>query len=184
MSISQKIRFEVFKRDNFTCQYCGKKSPEVVLEIDHIIPVNEGGEDNIENLTTSCFDCNRGKGKELLETYKENTDPHDQAILLLERERQLKEYNEVARQVRLRKQQDIKEIRKYWNRILNISDYWYPGGIIIRALDFLPKEKIFEAIEICSEGVKKYEDKCWGESIRSYFCGIIRNMTNNFGKGE
>jgi 5-methylcytosine-specific restriction endonuclease McrA len=38
-SISKKIRFEVFKRDSFTCQYCGSKSPDVTLVIDHIMPV-------------------------------------------------------------------------------------------------------------------------------------------------
>lgn len=62
-SISKKTRFEVFKKDSFTCQYCGSKAPDVVLEIDHINPVFEGGGNNILNLITSCFDCNRGKGK-------------------------------------------------------------------------------------------------------------------------
>lgn len=62
-SLTKKIRFEVFKRDSFTCQYCGRMAPDVVLEIDHIKPVKEGGDNNILNLITSCFDCNRGKGK-------------------------------------------------------------------------------------------------------------------------
>lgn len=60
--MSKKLRFEVFKRDSFTCQYCGKKAPDVVLEIDHIEPVARGGEDTHLNLTTACWDCNRGKG--------------------------------------------------------------------------------------------------------------------------
>lgn len=42
-SIKKKIRFEVFKRDKFTCQYCGRKAPDIVLEVDHIHPVAEGG---------------------------------------------------------------------------------------------------------------------------------------------
>ena len=61
MALSKKLRFEVFKRDKFTCQYCGKRPPDVVLEIDHIVPKAKGGEDNSGNLTTACFDCNRGK---------------------------------------------------------------------------------------------------------------------------
>lgn len=61
MSVGKKTRFEVFKRDNFTCQYCGKSAPEVVLEVDHIQPVIKGGNDDLMNLVTSCFDCNRGK---------------------------------------------------------------------------------------------------------------------------
>ncbi len=184
MSISKTLRFEVFKRDDFQCQYCGKSSPSVVLEIDHIIPKVEGGDDNFENLTTSCFDCNRGKGKNLLSDYKEGTDPREQAILLLEKERQLKEYNEVVKNVRERKNKDYEEILDYWDEVAGVSDYWIPRGSIRRALDHAPKEKILEAIDICSSGCKKWEDKSWGESFRSYFIGILKNITNNYGKGE
>lgn len=60
---SKKTRFEVFKRDSFQCQYCGSKAPDVVLEVDHIRPVVNGGGGELMNLITSCFDCNRGKGK-------------------------------------------------------------------------------------------------------------------------
>ena len=65
-TISKSLRFEVFKRDRFTCQYCGKSAPEVVLEVDHITPVAEGGTNDLINLITSCRDCNRGKGKKKL----------------------------------------------------------------------------------------------------------------------
>lgn len=59
--LGKKIRFEVFKRDAFTCQYCGQSAPQVILEVDHIIPVSKGGDNNLTNLITSCRDCNRGK---------------------------------------------------------------------------------------------------------------------------
>lgn len=52
-------RFEVFKRDRFTCQYCGKKGGE--LEVDHVKPLCQGGTDELSNLKTACFECNRGK---------------------------------------------------------------------------------------------------------------------------
>ncbi len=61
-AISKKLRFEVFKRDNFTCQYCGRMAPDVILEVDHINPVKNKGTNDILNLVTSCKDCNRGKG--------------------------------------------------------------------------------------------------------------------------
>lgn len=61
--ISKKMRFEVFKRDSFKCQYCGRSAPDVILECDHINPVSKGGANDLVNLITSCFDCNRGKGK-------------------------------------------------------------------------------------------------------------------------
>jgi len=62
-SLSKSTRFEVFKRDSFTCQYCGAKAPDVILEVDHIKPVCDGGTNDLMNLITSCRDCNRGKGK-------------------------------------------------------------------------------------------------------------------------
>jgi len=64
--LSKKTRFEVFKRDSFTCQYCGRMAPDVILEVDHINPVANSGDNNIMNLVTSCYDCNRGKGKRQL----------------------------------------------------------------------------------------------------------------------
>ena len=64
--LSKKTRFEVFKRDSFTCQYCGRSAPDVILEVDHIIPVAEGGKNDMVNLVTSCRDCNSGKGKRKL----------------------------------------------------------------------------------------------------------------------
>lgn len=60
-AISKRVRFEVLKRDAFTCQYCGKMPPDTVLHIDHIKPVSKGGNNGIMNLVTSCVDCNLGK---------------------------------------------------------------------------------------------------------------------------
>lgn len=65
-AIPKSVRFEVFKRDKFTCQYCGASAPDVVLEIDHIKPVSKGGDNNIMNLVTSCRNCNRGKSNKEL----------------------------------------------------------------------------------------------------------------------
>jgi len=55
------LRWEVLKRDAFTCQYCGRSAPEVKLEVGHITPVSEGGKDTKENLVTACYSCNRGR---------------------------------------------------------------------------------------------------------------------------
>lgn len=88
-AIPKKIRFEVFKRDNFTCQYCGRMSPDVVLEIDHIEPVASGGSNDILNLVTSCIDCNRGKGKRRLTENQEIKKQQDQLKELSARKEQL-----------------------------------------------------------------------------------------------
>lgn len=53
------LRMKVFKRDKFTCQYCGKIGGK--LEADHIIPFSKGGGDELSNLVTSCRKCNRQK---------------------------------------------------------------------------------------------------------------------------
>ena len=88
-SISKKIRFEVFKRDNFTCQYCGRMAPDVVLEIDHINPISNDGDNDIMNLITSCFECNRGKGKRKLSANDEIKKQQEQLKLLNEKRQQL-----------------------------------------------------------------------------------------------
>ena len=71
VNLSKAQRFEVFKRDMFTCQYCGRKAPDVILEVDHIKPVSKGGDNSIENLVTACWDCNRGKGAKKLSDLSE-----------------------------------------------------------------------------------------------------------------
>ena len=88
--ISKALRFEVFKRDRFTCQYCGRKAPEVVLEVDHLIPVAEGGENELLNLVTSCFDCNRGKGKKKLSDTTAVTKQRAELERMAERQEQAK----------------------------------------------------------------------------------------------
>jgi len=65
-SISPKLRFDVLKRDAFTCQYCGRSAPEVELHVDHVVPVAEGGGNDPGNLTAACVECNLGKSDEFL----------------------------------------------------------------------------------------------------------------------
>lgn len=114
MAISVRTRFEVFKRDEFTCRYCGRKSPDVVLEADHIVPVCNGGSDDPINLTTACWDCNRGKSGKALSEVMTGEDPHDKAILILERERQLEEYNRVLAGDRRRREAMAWDLIRYW----------------------------------------------------------------------
>lgn len=53
-------RFDIFKRDNFTCAYCGKSSvkDKIELHIDHIFPKSKGGSNHYYNVITSCKKCN------------------------------------------------------------------------------------------------------------------------------
>ena len=114
MAVSVRTRFEVLKRDGFTCRYCGRSTPDVVLEIDHIVPVFDGGSDDPINLAVSCWECNRGKSGLRLSDVMTGEDPHDKAILMLERERQLDEYNTVLEGIRERRENVVWELHTYF----------------------------------------------------------------------
>lgn len=62
LPISAATRFKVLSRDAYTCRYCGRRPPTVVLELDHILAVVDGGTDDLDNLVTACSECNTGKG--------------------------------------------------------------------------------------------------------------------------
>lgn len=62
-TMGAKLRWQVLARDSFACVYCGRRPPEVALEVDHRHSIADGGSDELINLCTSCQDCNRGKGK-------------------------------------------------------------------------------------------------------------------------
>lgn len=65
--IPQSIRFNVFRRDNFACRYCGSCSGDgVTLHVDHATSVKDGGKNDENNLVTACSDCNYGKGAKSL----------------------------------------------------------------------------------------------------------------------
>jgi len=59
MAVSKRTRFEVLRRDNYTCRYC--RSTEGELTIDHVKPIALGGSDSPDNLVACCKDCNAGK---------------------------------------------------------------------------------------------------------------------------
>jgi hypothetical protein len=67
----QRVRLEVFERDNFTCQYCGLGEPDGVVDFhcDHIVPIARGGTNDIENLATACAFCNTSKGAKTLQEW-------------------------------------------------------------------------------------------------------------------
>ena len=113
-ALSKKTRFEVFKRDKFTCQYCGKSAPDVVLEVDHIKPVAEGGTNDIINLITSCRDCNRGKGKTILSDDTEIKKQKEELMILAEKREQLKMLMEWRTELAGLLQEEVDYICEYW----------------------------------------------------------------------
>ena len=89
VSIPKSVRFEVFKRDHFTCQYCGQKAPDIVLHVDHIDPVSKGGSSEIINLITSCYACNLGKSDKRLTDTSAIDKQRKQLELIQERREQI-----------------------------------------------------------------------------------------------
>ncbi|WP_082628258.1 HNH endonuclease [Actinobaculum massiliense] len=69
--MTQKLRTAIKERDDYTCQICNlsvRDEPNLLLEIDHIIPIARGGLSTEDNLQTLCWRCNRHKGTKLLES--------------------------------------------------------------------------------------------------------------------
>lgn len=123
--LSKKTRFEVFKRDKFTCQYCGRMAPDVILEVDHIKPVAEGGTNKMINLITSCRDCNRGKGKVRLSDDAEIKKQQEQLAELAEKREQLKMLMEWRTELSSLQQEEVDYICEYWenaNGVYSLTD--------------------------------------------------------------
>ena len=148
-----KIRFEVFKRDGFCCAYCNRSVPEVVLEVDHIIPRAEGGGDEMENLITACWDCNRGKGATLLDSRAPVLDIETQTDLINEKERQIKAYGEAKTEQRERRNAEFEEVWNYWFTIWNIEGtvprYYTPHENALRKwIDKLGTAEVMDAMDV------------------------------------
>lgn len=61
MPVSKRLRYEILRRDNHACRYCGATAPDATLTVDHVLAVALGGKDDPSNLVTACRDCNSGK---------------------------------------------------------------------------------------------------------------------------
>mmetsp|Transcript_28185 Transcript_28185/g.110739 ORF Transcript_28185/g.110739 Transcript_28185/m.110739 type:complete len:270 (-) Transcript_28185:951-1760(-) len=65
-SIPAFTRFNVFLRDNFRCQYCGKRQKATDLTFDHVLPKKYGGKCNWSNIVSACIKCNGRKGSRMI----------------------------------------------------------------------------------------------------------------------
>ena len=73
-NLSNGLRFDVLKRWQFRCFYCGAKAGDVELHIDHVVPVSKGGTNDFDNLVPACKPCNSGKLAKLLPTTDDDDD--------------------------------------------------------------------------------------------------------------
>lgn len=112
--IKKSTRFTVFARDGFTCRYCGRKSDEAKLVIDHIIPVAKSGTNDEANLCTSCEDCNSGKGVK-----SATPDPNNENVRLsrLQELRELREGAEAAAEIQKEKARMFQDFVNFWCKL-------------------------------------------------------------------
>lgn len=151
-ALSVRTRFEVFKRDDFTCRYCGRRSPEVILEVDHVVPVCDGGDDDPLNLVTSCWSCNRGKAGVPLNAAMPAEDPSERAILIAERDRQIQEYNAVLKADRERREEHGQELVNLFCQLtgyeyMHHSDWHWLLAELARTPVEIIREKLHAAAE-------------------------------------
>jgi CRISPR/Cas system Type II protein with McrA/HNH and RuvC-like nuclease domain len=167
-SISKKLRFEIFKRDYFECQYCGSSPPSVILEIDHILPVSQKGTNDIDNLVTACFDCNRGKSNNLLTSIPQSVS--DKAELMAEKLAQVKAYDKLLRSIRKYEETRVDLIQEIFNAYHDGYSFSQTFRKSVRLfLDKLDINEVEKCMEIsCSKGRDR-------ESTIRYFCGICWN---------
>lgn len=171
-AISKKVRFEVFKRDSFTCQYCSAKPPHAPLEIDHVIPVCKGGVNDIDNLITACFDCNRGKsGEELTSIPMSLTEKSERLKIAKTQYLQYKKHLQKQRELI---DADIDEVEEVYE--CYFEDYGFRPKFRVTVKNFIDKIGIEETRNSMEKACSKIHQS---EDALRYFCGICWNIIKN-----
>lgn len=166
IQISKKLRFEVFKRDGFVCQYCGSHPPKVVLHVDHIVAVAEGGGNNSDNLVTSCQPCNLGKGARSLKSIPQSL--QDKAADISEKEAQLRGYHEIIESKRNRIEEECWRVAD--NLQPGSSDKGFNRADLQSIKRFVEQIGVHETLDASEIALAKglYTTK----KTFAYFCGV------------
>lgn len=166
MAIGNKIRFDVFKRDGFTCQYCGGHPPERVLEADHILPKSKGGKDDINNLITACFECNRGKRNHELTTIPSPLSNH--ISLINEKEKQYALYRKLLVKIEKRTNDAINDVECVYRSKFHDWSFGptFRTASVKQFISKLDLPTVKEAMAIAVSKGKSADDTL------KYFCGI------------
>lgn len=166
--ISKRTRFEVFKRDSFTCQYCAAKPPLVPLEVDHIIPVSKGGLNQIDNLITACFDCNRGKSDKELTSIPESLIDKNERMKLARA--QYLSYSKLLKKQRELIEKDIDIVEDVFIRYN--EHHSFNDRFRISVKQFIEKLGVDRTIVAMEKACQKVYKP---EGALNYFCGICWN---------
>lgn len=175
------LRFEVFKRDRFACGYCGRTPPDVLLEVDHVVPKVGGGTDAIDNLLTACWDCNRGKGSRSLGETAAPPLGEAGIAALAERIEQAKAYHAlITEQHDLRAEAEDMVTDHWCNRFggkrvgdqYSCETYFPNGPSVARFIRALGVEAVLDAVDIAASRFP-YST---GSKPSRYFYGICNRM--------
>lgn len=169
MALSKRVRFEILKRDDHACHYCGATAPDVVLHVDHVVPVALGGSDNPDNLVTACQGCNAGKASTspteiVVEQVSESNLRWAEAIK--------KAAEEMAGEIEDRTQRHawFLEAWDLWDEDRRNLSYNYATIIDNWLASGLPKSVILDCLDISLSRRNVAHD-----AVFAYMCGIARN---------
>lgn len=168
--ISKRMRFEVFKRDGFACQYCGATPPKTILEVDHVEPVAGGGTDDIDNLVTACFPCNRGKAAVPLSAVPQSL--ADKSAEVAEREEQLAGYQAILRAKRERIEDDVWSAFAHWRGEQTTTHERFNS--VKRFIEYLGLDEVLDSIDVAMAAGIYSEQR---EFL--YFCKVCWNKVRS-----
>ena len=170
MPISKVIRYKVFHRDKFTCQYCGRTPPEVTLEIGYKTPQSEDGEVVSSNLITVCHDCNNNENKRLPKIISKTDDLDLDYLEAEQRLAEMKKYKEIKGKLEEAIVETISDLQEFFCEQMRTS--WIVEHQSIRwLLYFHDPSEIEKAIVFASVQAKgRAPSDQW-----RYACGILRN---------
>jgi hypothetical protein len=172
-ALSKKTRFEIFKRDGFTCQYCGKQPPDAILVVDHIHPVAEGGDNDHLNLVTSCEACNQGKGARKLENVVNRPDADLEWLEMQQEIAELRRY-QIAKEERKRLEAKIiAGFQEYWWAAID-NDSAPSDTIFMQWMTWASPDQIEEAIKITAS--KAFKFGRFVDELK-YCAACLRNIT-------
>ena len=153
----ENVKMFVRARDNYTCQYCGKKSPPD-LEVDHIVPRSRGGSDRPDNLIASCHVCNQTKGNRTAGEFG-----HSKIQKRVKRSLRAAAHTQTGKTAILRELSQIAPIE---------TTFGYVTKVDRQALD-LPKSHYIDAVVIASQG-ESVKLLGWYEACRAIAKGVYR----------
>lgn len=167
MAVSKRTRFEVLRRDNYTCRYC--RSTENALTIDHVTPVALGGTDDPSNLVTACRDCNSGKSSSSPDAALV-ADVSDDAIRWANARREAARLFNQERTDRRERVQLLREVWIEWDESADLLpidweekvNQWLDAGLTMH--------RVLDAYAIATG-----RNNVPARAVFAYMCGVTRN---------